>query len=212
MKKERTIELQCGHFDWENCVCPNKQPLPQKDFDAQEVMKWKPESGVPSYARHNDKEICGFFGTHRILSNFWQAYIYYGGRWYPSTEHAFQFAKLVPVYGDEVTEYKIRYEKLYIEICAMSPGQVKRWASPASFEQQGLTLRSDWEDVKYDVMMAVVFDKFFRHRDLRKQLLDTGDRYLEETNTWRDKTWGVCERQGKNWLGKILMKVRAVWQ
>lgn len=40
------------------------------------------------------------------------------------------------------------------------------------------------------------------------QLLATGTRYLEETNTWGDTYWGVCEGKGLNMLGKTLMQVR----
>jgi len=31
---------------------------------------------------------------------------------------------------------------------------------------------------------------------------------LEETNTWGDKYWGVCNGEGENQLGKLLMKIR----
>ena len=34
------------------------------------------------------------------------------------------------------------------------------------------------------------------------------DALLEEGNTWGDRVWGVCQGQGENRLGKILMKVR----
>ena len=30
-----------------------------------------------------------------------------------------------------------------------------------------------------------------------------------EGNTWNDTFWGVCNGQGQNWLGKILMLVRS---
>jgi predicted NAD-dependent protein-ADP-ribosyltransferase YbiA (DUF1768 family) len=43
---------------------------------------------------------------------------------------------------------------------------------------------------------------------LRSKLLATDDAYLEETNGWFDRFWGVCLGTGHNHLGKILMKVR----
>ena len=39
-------------------------------------------------------------------------------------------------------------------------------------------------------------------------LLDTGDLYIEETNSWGDTFWGVCEGKGQNVLGNILMGIR----
>jgi predicted NAD-dependent protein-ADP-ribosyltransferase YbiA (DUF1768 family) len=59
-------------------------------------------------------------------------------------------------------------------------------------------------------MFAVVFDKFFRHENLRRELIETGDMYLEETNHWGDKYYGVCDGEGLNVLGQILMLVRNV--
>jgi predicted NAD-dependent protein-ADP-ribosyltransferase YbiA (DUF1768 family) len=53
-----------------------------------------------------------------------------------------------------------------------------------------------------------------RNSDLKEKLLETGDRYLEETNHWKDTTWGVdyISNEGANHLGVILMDVRSVLQ
>ena len=48
---------------------------------------------------------------------------------------------------------------------------------------QEIGLRSNWESIKYDVMFACCFDKFFRHQDLRELLLSTGNKYLEKPTT-----------------------------
>ena len=34
------------------------------------------------------------------------------------------------------------------------------------------------------------------------------ERKLVEGNDWHDRFWGVCRGQGKNHLGKLLMRVR----
>jgi predicted NAD-dependent protein-ADP-ribosyltransferase YbiA (DUF1768 family) len=44
--------------------------------------------------------------------------------------------------------------------------------------------------------------------ELSKMLLSTGNKYIEETNTWGDTYWGVCNGVGENNLGKILMSIR----
>ncbi len=75
-----------------------------------------------------------------------------------------------------------------------------------------LPLRDGWDEMRFDIMSALVFDKFMRHADRRRMLLETGSRYLEETNHWNDRTWGVCNNMGKNWLGVILMRTRAFFK
>jgi predicted NAD-dependent protein-ADP-ribosyltransferase YbiA (DUF1768 family) len=57
-------------------------------------------------------------------------------------------------------------------------------------------------------MSDLVEQKFKLNSKLRAQLLATGNEWLEETNTWGDTFWGVCNGVGQNWLGAILMSVR----
>jgi ribA/ribD-fused uncharacterized protein len=146
------------------------------------------------YAVHDDKQIKGFFGDYRFLSNFELTYIDFEGRIYPSTENAFQACKTLD------SDLREPFTK-------MTPAEAKKAGSK-------LPLRGDWEHVKTDTMLAVCFDKFYRNRFLRERLLNTGDRYLEETNHWGDKTWGADYKTGigENRLGKILMKLRTVFK
>jgi predicted NAD-dependent protein-ADP-ribosyltransferase YbiA (DUF1768 family) len=43
---------------------------------------------------------------------------------------------------------------------------------------------------------------------LRNLLIETGDAYIEECNSWNDIFFGVCNGIGENYLGKIIMKIR----
>jgi ribA/ribD-fused uncharacterized protein len=86
-----------------------------------------------------------------------------------------------------------------------SPAQVKNFGKK-------LSLRKDWEEVKYHIMLWGVREKF-KNDDLRDLLLSTGDEELIEGNSWHDNFFGVCKcgscyGKGQNNLGKILMKVR----
>ena len=83
---------------------------------------------------------------------------------------------------------------------------------PATAKRKGrsVKLRGDWEEVKDEIMYLVVKEKFKQNKELRRKLIDTGDKYLEEGNTWNDTYWGVCNGKGRNMLGKILMRVRSV--
>lgn len=142
------------------------------------------------YIVHDENNVKGFFGDYRFLSNFHVADVWYEGILYPSTEHAYQAAKTLDI--------NVRKEFLLNLTCgkAKDKGQV-------------IGLRENWQSIKYDVMFAVVFDKFYRHPELRELLLQTENKYLEETNHWHDTYFGVCDGVGENVLGKILMQIRS---
>ena len=142
------------------------------------------------YIIHDENNIKGFFDEYRWLSNFYLASVFYEGMEYPSTEHAYQAAKTLDL-------------DLRKEFLPLTCGKCKH-------KGQEVELRQGWDRIKYDVMFAVVFDKFSRHADLREKLLSTGNKYLEETNHWKDVYYGVCNGVGKNILGKILMSVRQI--
>lgn len=73
---------------------------------------------------------------------------------------------------------------------------------------RSLPLRSDWEQVKDDVMRKAVLQKFKAHADIREILLATGDEVLVE-NSPIDYYWGCGkDGSGKNNLGQLLMEVR----
>lgn len=70
---------------------------------------------------------------------------------------------------------------------------------------RSIKLRPDWDDVRYDVMVTGLREKF-KHRYLRAVLLSTGDREIREDSP-TDFIWGY-RNGGQNLLGKALMQVR----
>ena len=57
-------------------------------------------------------------------------------------------------------------------------------------------------------------NRWFDLYELAEKLLATGDEEVVEGNTWHDRYWGRCkcvkhEGECLNWLGRILMRVRA---
>lgn len=149
----------------------------------------QPASPGEAPAGQKPTRIDSFSGEYRFLSNFWPAEVEFEGQRYPSVEHAYQAAKTL----DPVERRRIATQ-----------------ATPSAAKRAGraLVLRDDWLEVKLDVMESCVRDKFTRHAELRRRLLETGDAELVEGNTWGDRYWGVFEGQGENHLGKILMKIR----
>ena len=133
-----------------------------------------------------------FDGDFDFLSNFSLAEVELDGRKYPTVEHAYQAAKTFD------QEWRERIQS------ASTPGRAKRLG-------RKVPLHPDWEEIKTSVMLQLLRQKF-SDPELNKRLLDTGDQYLAEGNTWHDNFWGICRcgrcHDGQNKLGELLMQVR----
>jgi ribA/ribD-fused uncharacterized protein len=115
--------------------------------------------------------------------------------WWPTNEHYFQAQKFVST--DPEWFAKIQTAK--------TPTQSARMGRSREHP-----LRSDWEEVKDDIMQKVVLCKFQTHGDIREILLSTGDELIVE-NSPIDYYWGCGQDgSGKNKLGEILMAVREI--
>lgn len=141
----------------------------------------------------------GFFGEYRWLSNFWLATVDFEGLQYPSTEAAYQSAKTLD----------LSLRKKFANLGSDDSENTTYMKIGRAAKRLGkqIQIRPDWEDVKKSVMLSVIREKF-KHPELSALLLSTGNAYLEETNSWNDIYWGVCNGIGENNLGKILMQVR----
>ena len=69
-------------------------------------------------------------------------------------------------------------------------------------------IRSDWEQVKIDVMKRALIAKFSQHPTLMDVLLSTEQAIIAEQS--HDGFWGIgLDGQGFNWLGRLLMEIRS---
>jgi ribA/ribD-fused uncharacterized protein len=143
----------------------------------------------PSCPTTPQATIDSFRGAFGFLSNFYEASIWIDGERYRTVEHAYQAAKA----SDPLTKQLIREAK--------SPAMAKKLG-------YAVQLPADWDTQKVAVMRTLVTEKF-KNPLLRSLLLATEDVELVEGNTWNDKFWGMCKGDGQNWLGKILMEIRA---
>lgn len=134
------------------------------------------------------KKIDSFSGEYEFLSNFYHFPFWYNGVYYQNSEAAYQAQKTL----DE----NIRWEFQHL-----APGAAKR-------KGRLLELREDWDELKVDIMYYIIKQKF-SHKKMKELLLNTGDALLIEGNVWKDSFWGVYQGEGLNYLGKILMRVRA---
>ncbi len=135
-------------------------------------------------------DITSFQGEYRWLSNFWPAKVELDGMIFNSVEHAYVAAKTL--------DMEVRKQIQNIE----RPGEVKKLG-------RSIPLRSDWEEIKLQVMENLLCQKFLGHSDLKRSLLGTGKYNIIEGNTWNDIFWGVCKGRGENHLGKLIMKIRS---
>ncbi|HEY9693074.1 MAG TPA: NADAR family protein [Oculatellaceae cyanobacterium] len=111
--------------------------------------------------------------------------------WWRTSEHYFQAQKFI---GTPHVE-QIRLARTPKDAAKMG-------------RERDRPLRSDWEQVKDDVMLKAVLCKFQTHADIREILLSTGDQLIVE-NSPIDYYWGCgADGSGKNKLGQILMQVR----
>lgn len=88
--------------------------------------------------------------------------------------------------------------------------RINEFTSLNGFEAKKLgktvELRSDWNDIKVDVMRKLLKQKFMDKELLTKLQLIKGE--IVENNYWGDTFWGKCYGKGENTLGKILMDIR----
>ncbi|MFB2920246.1 MULTISPECIES: NADAR family protein [Aerosakkonema] len=108
------------------------------------------------------------------------------------------------------------------KIATLTPSVAKKYAHT-------IPLRSDWEEVKFAIMLIGLMQKFYPGTNWHKELMETRGEELLELNNWHDTIWGVPANiapggqgkaiptglHGKNWLGRLLMFIRdepLLWQ
>lgn len=129
-----------------------------------------------------------FEGPYEFLSNFYPIRISFEGITYITAEHAYQAAKTL----DRSTRL------VFLTV---------RTAAQAKNLGRSLQLRPDWDEVKLEVMESILREKF-KGPIMRGRLIDTWPLELIEGNWWGDRFWGICNGEGENYLGKLLMKIR----
>jgi ribA/ribD-fused uncharacterized protein len=139
--------------------------------------------------------IIAFYSTREAygaFSNFAPSPIELDGLRWPTVEHYFQAQKFAGTPHVEA---------------------IRQSSSPMVAARMGRSrarpLRSDWDQVKDEIMLRAVRAKFAQHMDLAALLLSTGDALIVERSR-RDGYWGAgADGSGANKLGLILMTVRA---
>lgn len=135
--------------------------------------------------------IRAFRNQYSWLSNFYPCTVEWKGVTFPSVEHAFQAMK------------SLRREDWELISKLDTPAEAKRVG-------RTLQLRKDWNSLRRKAMAYCLLEKFTKNAALNALLLQTGNAFIQEGNTWNDTYWGVdlATGEGRNELGKLIMKVR----
>lgn len=134
--------------------------------------------------------IRGFRNPYRWMSNMYTpCMVTLDGVKYSSVEKAYQAAKSL----DPDHRARVKHAK--------GPSEAKRLG-------RHCRVQPDWDGIKLVVMEKLLRQKFAPGTWYARKLMDTGHCYIEETNWWGDRFWGVCDGDGTNHMGMLLMKIR----
>lgn len=125
-----------------------------------------------------------------FLNNFKYSPMFIYNHWWNNVESAYQAQK---------STNDVDFEKIW------------SCRTPREAMELGRTIicRPDWEDIKIKIMEECILAKFTQNIELQKLLLDTGNEVLVEDSPV-DSFWGnFPDDQGRNELGKCLMRVRS---
>ncbi|MFE4713310.1 NADAR family protein [Paenibacillus sp. NPDC056722] len=140
------------------------------------------------------EKIINFYETDKAygcFSNFAKYPIELEGKTWPTSEHYFQAKKFA---GTEHEE-QVRLAPTPMEAARMG-------------RERSRPLRTDWEQVKVEIMLEALTAKIGQHPEVRNILVSTGDCILIE-HTKNDAYWGDNgDGTGQNMLGQLLMQIR----
>ena len=139
-------------------------------------------------------EFIGFYPREFYpLDNFSSFKVERNGYLYASAEEAYQAARFEGVSKEIVERIKNSH----------SADEAQRIARASKDKQ-----RSDWDDVKVDVMEEILRLKVAQNTYVKEKLLQSGE-YLLVEDSPKDSFWGCgYDRSGDNRLGKLWMKIR----
>ena len=166
---------------------------PDEDLEEDEESK-PPKETIKYFSKSKD---------NKWLSTFSRANEFmYGGKEYPTVEHAFHAQKL-----KKNSEKLEEYQKLFTNK-DLEPNEAKKLGSKKYFKEKGYELRSDWNDKRVEIMKECTEAYYDANDEMKKRLIATGDKELIHTGFRIDDFWGVKKDKGENRHGKILMELR----
>ena len=139
-------------------------------------------------------EVIGFYEREfYVFSNFSSFQVEWKGRTWSTSEHAYQashFFDTAPELVEKIFNARSAHDAFKI---------VQANADKAP---------DNWEDIKIDIMEDICMHKLQQHEYVQRKLLQTKDIPLIEDSP-KDSFWGWgIDRNGRNELGKVWMRLR----
>ena len=131
-----------------------------------------------------------------VFSNLYRRPMIFEGENFLTAEHAYQAGKA---------------RKLAVKVWLMAAPSPSLLAM-AAHGLYSWDIAPGWSKGRRSRMLSVVRAKFQQHADLAEILIGTGTARLVEAGTEDNavnRRWGEVNGVGSNWLGEILMQVRA---
>lgn len=180
-------------------------------FDSDKMLK-----DISDY----DETIHEFTGNNFFLSNFY--YCKYplnflsNGIEYKSNyaECIYQAMKIDIEYKFDMSigDREIEIKKVIKTILNSKPSEAKQKLKTLlndNHDFNNFRIKKNWDNIEFSIMMNILRIKFSDDNVfLKEKLIATGTKELINANNWKDDYWGVYNGNGKNMLGKILMKIR----
>lgn len=146
-------------------------------------------------------EKIGFFRPYDLYGEFSNWYLCdfcYAGQDFISSEQALMWSK-AKMFGDEEIAEKI--------LQTTDQGQIKKLGRQVKNYDD-----KKWAEARYNIMVAILHEKFSQNIELEAVLLSTVGAELYEASPY-DKIWGIGSTStdcinGQNLLGKALMQIR----
>lgn len=140
-------------------------------------------------------DIIGFYPREfYVFDNFSSFQVEWRGKLYPTAEHAYQAAHFFD------TDPQLA-EKIRTEVRSAHDAQKIARQYTGKYPE-------NWDKIKVSVMEDICAHKLGQHEYIQWKLQDSGDLEIVEDST-KDAFWGWGpQRDGRNELGKIWMRLR----
>jgi N-glycosidase YbiA len=158
-----------------------------------------PEDGTIRFYKR-DRPDFGF------LSNFHIAPVEIEGTIWPHSEAFYQSRKSEnPEYHARILQHEKASWSKYVGDSRTGDSEI---AAQSWFRTRPEDLRTDWDQIKIEVMRVALRAKFMQHEHLRLSLIATCNAVIIEDSA-SDYFWGSgADGSGENWLGRLLMELR----
>jgi len=150
---------------------------------------FNPDSGKISFFDIKDQ-------TTGFLSNYFPSPFTLDKKVWPSVAHFFMAQKFTnPIHQEHIRT---------------TPKATLAKSIAKKLESNHSNIRTEWIQIRESLLQDAMAAKYDQNSELRKLLLETGDKYLEFTS--KDPWEGIGgDGKGKNIIGLISMELRSKW-